>query len=145
MNLGRIVALDIGRKRTGVAMTDPLHIFASPFDTIPTHNVVEFIALQLGKEAIDLLVIGYPRQMNNAPSEAVSYIRPVVKAIAKRFPELKIEYVDERFTSKLAQQAMIQGGMKRKDRQVKGNVDKISAAIILQSYLDGLAFKNQNT
>jgi len=138
--LGRIVALDIGRKRTGIAMTDPLRIIASPMETIPTHKVIEYLTELFQKETIDILVVGYPRQMNNTPSEAVNYIKPVINSIKKRFPEMPIELVDERFTSKMALQAMIDGGMKKKDRQEKSNVDKISAAIILQSYMEGLKY-----
>ncbi|HOK60534.1 MAG: Holliday junction resolvase RuvX [Tenuifilum sp.] len=139
--MGRIVALDIGRKRTGIAMTDPLRIIASPLETIPTHKVIDYLTELFLKENIDILVVGNPRQMNNTPSEAVNYIKPVINAIKKRFPEMPIELVDERFTSKMALQAMIDGGMKKKDRQEKSNVDKISAAIILQSYMEGLKYK----
>ena len=139
--MGRIVALDIGRKRTGIAMTDPLRIIASPLETISTHKVIDYLTELFLKENIDILVVGYPRQMNNTPSEAVSYIKPVINSIKKRFPEMPIELVDERFTSKMALQAMIDGGMKKKDRQVKSNVDKISAAIILQSYMEQLNYK----
>lgn len=139
--MGRIIALDIGRKRTGVAMTDPLRIIASPIETIPTHRVLEYLSQLMLKESIDILVVGFPRQMNNLPSEAVNYIKPVVNSIKKKFPDLPIELVDERFTSKMALQAMIDGGMKKKDRQDKGNVDKISAAIILKTYLDGTQYK----
>ncbi|HDP76326.1 MAG TPA: Holliday junction resolvase RuvX [Bacteroidales bacterium] len=139
--MGRIVALDIGRKRTGIAMTDPLRIIASPLETIPTHKVIDYLTGLFLKENIDILVVGYPRQMNNTPSEAVNYIKPVINSIKKRFPEMPIELVDERFTSKMALQVMIDGGMKKKDRQVKSNVDKISAAIILQSYMEGLKYK----
>jgi putative Holliday junction resolvase len=139
--LGRIVALDIGRKRTGIAMTDPLRIIASPLETIPTHKVIDYLTELFLKENIDILVVGYPRQMNNTLSEAVNYIKPVINSIKKKFPNMPIELVDERFTSKMAMQAMIDGGMKKKDRQVKSNVDKISAAIILQSYMEQLNYK----
>lgn len=139
--MGRIVALDIGRKRTGIAMTDPLRIIASPLETIPTHKVIDYLTELFLKENIDILVVGYPRQMNNTLSEAVNYIKPVINSIKKKFPNMPIELVDERFTSKMAMQAMIDGGMKKKDRQVKSNVDKISAAIILQSYMEQLNYK----
>jgi putative Holliday junction resolvase len=139
--LGRIVALDIGRKRTGVAMTDPLRIIASPLETVPTHKLIDYLSDLFQKESIDILVVGYPRQMNNTLSEAVNYIKPVINSIKKKFPNMPIELVDERFTSKMAMQAMIDGGMKKKDRQVKSNVDKISAAIILQSYMEQLNYK----
>lgn len=139
--MGRILALDIGRKRTGIAMTDPLRIIASPLETIPTHKVIDYLSELFRKETIDVLVVGYPRQMNNTLSEAVNYIKPVINSIKKRFPEIPVELADERFTSKMAMQAMIDGGMKKKDRQKKSNVDKISAAIILQSYMEGLKYK----
>lgn len=139
--MGRIVALDIGRKRTGVAMTDPLRIIASPLETVPTHKLIDYLSDLFQKESIDILVVGYPRQMNNTLSEAVNYIKPVINSIKKKFPNMPIELVDERFTSKMAMQAMIDGGMKKKDRQVKSNVDKISAAIILQSYMEQLNYK----
>jgi len=139
--LGRFLALDIGRKRTGVAITDPLRIIASPLETIPTHKLLDYLSELFQKENIDMLIVGYPRQMNNTPSEAVTYINPLIKSIKKKFPTLPVELVDERFTSKMAMQAMIDGGMKKKDRQDKSNVDKISAALILQNYMEGLKYK----
>jgi putative Holliday junction resolvase len=139
--LGRLLALDIGQKRTGVAVTDPLKIIANGLTTIPTHTIVEFSTDYFAKENVELLVVGYPVQMNNTPSESVRYIKPVLNRLKKVFPQLKVELVDERFTSKLAMQAMIDGGMKKKDRQNKATVDTISAAIILQSYLDSLSYK----
>jgi putative Holliday junction resolvase len=140
--LGRIIALDIGRKRTGVAATDPLRIIATGVSTIPTDTVIAFLTEYMGKESVDLLVIGYPKQMNNQPSEAVTHIQPVINRIKKIFPNLPIELVDERFTSKLAFQAMIDGGVKKKDRQNKALVDTISATIILQSYMESRSFNN---
>jgi len=139
--VGRFLALDIGRKRTGVAITDPLRIIASPLETIPTHKLLDYLSELFQKENIDMLIVGYPRQMNNTPSEAVTYINPLIKSIKKKFPTLPVELVDERFTSKMAMQAMIDGGMKKKDRQDKSNVDKISAALILQNYMEGLKYK----
>ncbi len=139
--MGRFLALDIGRKRTGVAITDPLRIIASPLETIPTHKLLDYLSELFQKENIDMLIVGYPRQMNNTPSEAVTYINPLIKSIKKKFPLLPVELVDERFTSKMAMQAMIDGGMKKKDRQDKSNVDKISAALILQNYMEGLKYK----
>lgn len=140
--MGRILALDIGRKRTGIAVTDPLRIIANGITTIPSSSLIEYLSEYFKKESVDLLVIGYPVQMNNTPSEAVKYIEPIINRIRKLFPKLSIELVDERFTSKLAHQAMIDGGMKKKDRQNKATVDTISATIILQSYLDSLSFKH---
>jgi putative Holliday junction resolvase len=140
--LGRILALDIGRKRTGVAATDPLRIIANGVGTIPTHTVVDFITEYLKKESVDIIVIGYPKQMNNQLSEAVTYIQPVINRIKKVFPNLAIELVDERFTSKLAFQTMIDGGVKKMDRQNKALVDTISATIILQSYMESISFQH---
>lgn len=139
--MGRVLALDIGRKRTGVAVTDPLRIIANGIDTIPTHTVIEFLSEYLSKENVDTIVIGYPRQMNNQLSEAVTYIQPVINRIKKVFPSMIIELVDERFTSKIAFQTMIDGGVKKMDRQNKALVDTISATIILQSYMEGRNFK----
>jgi len=139
--MGRVLALDIGRKRTGVAVTDTLRIIANGIDTIPTHTVIEFLSEYFSKESVDTIVIGYPRQMNNQLSEAVTYIQPVINRIKKVFPNMIIELVDERFTSKIAFQTMIDGGVKKKDRQNKALVDTISATIILQSYMEGRNFK----
>ena len=138
--MGRILAFDIGRKRTGVAATDPLKIIANGLTTIPTDTVVEFLTQYMNKETVELIVIGQPKQMNNQPSEAVKYIEPVVNRIRKVFPNLRIEQVDERFTSKMAFQTMIDGGLKQKDRQNKALVDTISATIILQSYMESRGF-----
>lgn len=140
--MGRILSLDIGRKRTGVAVTDPLKIIANGLTTIPTHTIFDFLTAYFEKENVELLVVGYPVQMNNTPSEAVTYIKPVLNRLKKVFPQLKVELVDERFTSKLAMQAMIDGGMKKKDRQNKATVDTISATIILQSYMESLSYKH---
>ena len=138
--MGRILAFDIGRKRTGVAVTDPLKIIANGLTTIPTDSVVDFLQQYIDKENVELIVIGQPKQMNNQPSEAVKYIQPVVNRIRKVFPDLKIEQVDERFTSKMAFQTMIDGGLKQKDRQNKALVDTISATIILQSFMESRGF-----
>jgi len=140
--LGRILALDVGRKRTGVAATDPLRIIANGIGTIPTHTVTDFLTEYLKKESVDLIVIGYPRQMNNQLSEAVTYIQPVINRIKNVMPKMAIELVDERFTSKLAFQTMIDGGVKKKDRQNKALVDTISATIILQSYMESISLKH---
>jgi putative holliday junction resolvase len=142
LTLGRILALDIGRKRIGVAATDPLRIIANGIGTIPTDTIISFLTDYMVKETVDLVVIGYPKQMNNQPSEAVTYIQPVINRIKKIFPDLAIDLVDERFTSKLAFQTMIDGGVKKKDRQNKALVDTISATIILQSYMEGRKFNN---
>jgi len=140
--VGRILALDIGRKRTGVAVTDPLKIIANGLATIPSHTVIKFLGDYFDRESVELLVIGNPKQMDNTPSEAMRFIDPIVRGIRKAFPEMPINFIDERFTSKMAKQAMIDGGMKKMDRRDKATVDTISATIILQSYLESLSFKH---
>ncbi len=139
--MGRIIGIDYGNKRIGLAVTDPLQIFASPLVTIGPHEFEKYIENFLKAEQIDEFVIGYPVQMNNKPSESVKYIDPFLKKLKKLFPEIQIHLVDERFTSKLAFQTLIDGGVKKKGRRDKFMVDKISASIILQSFLDGRSNK----
>ena len=133
------MGIDFGTRRIGIAVTDPLNIFASPLETVRNHEFEEFLKEYLRKETIDGFVIGYPRTMNNEASEAVNYINPFIRKLGKTFPELPIHLVDERFTSEMALNAMIEGGVKKKQRRNKAMVDKISAAIILQSILDQAA------
>lgn len=142
--MGRIIAIDYGTKRIGLAITDPLQIFASPLSTVSPNEFDSFIADYLKNQEVEAFVIGYPVQMNNTPSESVNYINPFIKKLKKKFPEKHIYLVDERFTSKMALNAMIEGGVKKKDRQDKSMVDKISASIILQSFLDKRANKKKN-
>lgn len=134
--LGRILAIDYGTKRTGVAVTDPGQIIASPLDTIPTHELMLFLDSYFKKEVVETLVVGHPRNMDHTDSEPMKQIRFFVAAFKKRFSEIHVAYMDERFTSKLAMDSMVEGGMKKSDRRVKGNIDKVSAAIILQSFLE---------
>jgi len=134
--LGRILAFDYGTKRTGVAVTDPLQIIANSLETVRTFQLMEFIEGYLARETVDVFVLGYPRQMNNEPSDTAPAIEALARKLAKKYPTIPVEFADERFTSKLAQQTMIMGGVKKKDRQNKGLVDSISAAIILQSYME---------
>lgn len=141
--MGRIVALDIGRKRTGIAVTDNLKISANGLVTVGTGELESFLKEYFSKEKVELLVIGMPRQMNNTPSEAVQYIGPMVNRLKKIFPQLPMEFVDERFTSQIAQRAIIDGGVKKMDRRDKALVDTVSATIILQSYLEQLDFQKQ--
>lgn len=133
--MGRILAIDYGQKRTGIAVTDPLRIIATPLETVPTHTLLEFLKGYLIKESVDEFVVGLPKTLMNEDSEIAPQVRAFVARLKKAFPEKKVNLVDERFTSSIAMRAMIDGGMKKKDRQVKGNVDKISATIILQSFL----------
>jgi putative holliday junction resolvase len=129
------MAIDYGRKRTGIAVTDPLRIIATPLETVATHTLLEFLKTYLVKEQVDEFVVGMPKTLLNKDSEIAPQVRGFVKRLAEIFPDKKVNLADERFTSSMAMQAMIDGGMKKKDRQVKGNVDKISATIILQSFL----------
>lgn len=134
--MGRILAIDYGRKRVGLAVTDPTQVIANGLDTVRTHDIIPYLRSFFQDEEVEKIVIGYPVQMNNKPSESTRYIDPFIKQLHKEFPEYPIEKVDERFTSKMALQAMIDGGVKKKDRRNKALVDKVSAVIILQSYLE---------
>jgi putative Holliday junction resolvase len=134
--MGRILAIDYGTKRIGLAVTDPLHIFASPLTTVSPAEFDRFLEEYLKTEEIDAFVIGYPVKLNNMPSEAVRYINPFVKKLRKTFPDKEIHLVDERFSSQMAMRTMIDGGVKKMDRQDKSMIDKISASIILQSFLE---------
>ena len=136
--MGRILALDYGKKRVGIAVTDPLKITANGLDTVETNRLKEFIKGYLAKEKIECLVIGFPKQMDNKVSEAENYIGPFISWFSKAYPDIMIERVDERFTSIIAGQALIDGGVKKMARREKSLVDKISAIIILQSYLESL-------
>ena len=136
--MGRILAIDYGRKRTGLAVTDVLRITANPLLTVETKDLIEWLAEYFDKEPVDEVVIGHPTQMNGEESESMNYIRPFMGVFKKRFPDKPLTMYDERFTSVLAHQAMLTGGMKKKDRQNKATVDKIAACIILEGYLERL-------
>lgn len=130
------MGIDFGTKRIGIAVSDPLNIFASPLLTVRNHEFEDFLSEYLKKETIDGFVIGYPRTMNNEASEAVNYVNPFVRKLNKTYPGIPVNLVDERFTSEMALSAMIEGGVRKEQRKDKTMVDKISAAIILQSFLD---------
>jgi len=134
--MGRILGIDFGTKRIGLAVTDPLQIFASPLKCVKNHEFESFIQDYVKTESIDEFVIGYPVTLNNQPSKSVEYIDPFIKKLKRLFPEIPVNKVDERFTSGMALKTMIDGGVKKKGRQDKAMVDKISASIILQSFLD---------
>ena len=134
--MDRIIGIDYGRKRTGLAVSDPLGIFASALDTVPSAKIIEYIKNYAASERISRFVVGYPRNMDGKPSEAAADIEAFLKLLAKNFPDIPVEMEDERFTSVLAHRAMIDGGMKASDRRDKASVDKISATIILQSWMD---------
>ena len=141
--MGRIIGIDYGLKRIGLAVTDPLQIFASPLTTVSPAEFEKFITDYLKSDAVDAFVIGYPVQMNNQPSASVTYINPFIKKLKKTYPDKHIYLADERFTSQMAIRTMIEGGVKKKDRQDKSMVDKISASIILQSFLDNRSNKTE--
>lgn len=134
--MGRILAIDYGRKKSGIAVTDPLKIVANGLDTVASHILIEFLEKYMQTESVELIILGYPKQVNGEDSESMKYIKPFYSRLKNKFPHLNVEWVDERFTSKIAFQAMIDGGLKKKARQDKNLVDKISATIILQSYLE---------
>lgn len=134
--MGRILAIDYGKKRTGLAVTDPLRIIANGLATIPTSDIFDYLTEYIAKESVDQLVIGKPIQPNGQPSENLSRVENFVNRWRKLHPEMPIDYYDERFTSVIAHQAMIAGGVKKKTRREdKGLVDEISATIILQDYM----------
>lgn len=134
--MGRIIGIDYGTKRVGLAVTDPLKIIASPLDTIHSKDVLDFLKKYDTTEGIEVFAVGMPKNTDNQPTNATPHVKVFVKHLRKVFPNTPIHLVDERFTSKMALDAMIAGGTKKKDRRVKGNIDKISATIILQSYMD---------
>lgn len=134
--MGRILAIDYGRKRVGLAVTDPLQIIASPLETVHSKDVIQFLKDYDLAEGIESFVLGMPMNLNNQPTDATADAQQFERLLKKHFPEKAVYLQDERFTSKMAMAAMIAGGMKKKDRREKGNVDKISAAIILQSFLE---------
>ncbi len=134
--MGRILAIDYGRKKSGLAVTDPLQIVANGLDTVPSHTLIDFLEKYFAAEEVDAVVLGYPRQVSGEDSESMKYIKPFYNRFRNKFPHINVEWVDERFTSKIAFQAMIDGGLKKKARQNKAMVDKVSATIILQTYLE---------
>ena len=134
--MGRILAIDYGKKRTGIAVTDELRIIANGLTTVPSAETIDFLKTYLSKECVDLFLVGEPKQMDNTPSESSKFIEPFVKKLLQQFPDIPVKRVDERFTSKLAFQSMIDRGLKKKDRQNKATIDRISATIMLQSYLE---------
>lgn len=134
--MGRILAIDYGLKRTGLAVTDPLRIIATALDTVETAVLLNFLKSYFQREKVDEAVIGMPKRLDNRDSEIAPAVRKFVDLFKATFPDIPIYLADERFTSALAHQAMVMGGMKKKDRQKKGNADKISATLILQGYLD---------
>ena len=140
--MARILAIDYGQKRVGLAVTDEGQIIATPLTTVHSKDVINYLKEYLSRERVELFVVGEPRQMNNTASESVKFIEPFVRLLAKTFPDVKIARIDERFTSKMAQRTILEAGARKKERQRKELVDMVSAVIILQSYLETMSFGN---
>lgn len=134
--MGRIVSIDYGKKRVGIAVTDTLQLIANGLTTVSPDTIFAFLETYVQQEVIDEFIVGLPKQMNNEPSESMKYITPFVTGLKNKFPHIPVTMVDERFTSKLAQQTMLESGINKKNRQNKALVDQISATILLQTYLE---------
>lgn len=139
--MGRILAIDYGRKRTGLAVTDTMQMIANGLTTVPSGKLEAFLSDYIKKEPVELFVLGLPKQMNNQPSENMKYVEQCATRLKRLFPSIPVDYYDERFTSVLAHQAMLEGGLKKQQRQNKALVDEISAVIILQSYLESKKYQ----
>lgn len=137
--MGRILAIDFGLKRTGLAVTDSLQIIANGLETVPTHTLLNYLLAYFAKEIVDDVVIGMPKNLDNSDTDSTAAVRIFIKSFKKKFPIIPLHEHDERFTSKLALQAMIAGGMSKKDRREKGTIDRVSATIILQSFMESRA------
>lgn len=137
--MGRILAIDYGAKRTGIAVTDPLRIIATPLDFVATHTLEEFLTKYFQNETVDKVVIGMPKKLDGSDTNATSIVQSFINRFKKVFPSVELILHDERFTSKMALDAMIAGGSTKKNRREKGNIDKVSATIILQSYLESIS------
>ena len=142
--MGRALAIDYGRKRCGLAVTDPMRIIASPLVTVPSGELEAFLRDYIPRENVSDVVIGYPVTVNNLPSESVKYIDPFIARFRKLFPETPLHLADERFTSQMAVRTMIDGGVKKSGRRDKGMADRISASIILQSWLKSMENKDRS-
>ncbi|XCI75414.1 MAG: Holliday junction resolvase RuvX [Flavobacteriales bacterium] len=134
--MSRILSIDYGSKRTGLAVTDPMKLIASGLNTVPTEKLMVFLSTYLGQEIIEKIIIGWPKQLNGQEAPIETSIQKFINKLHKKYPNITIERIDERFTSKLALNAMIEAGLKKKRRRDKALIDQISATIILQSYLD---------
>jgi putative Holliday junction resolvase len=134
--MGRLIAIDYGQKRVGIAVTDEHRLIATGLTTVAAKDVMSFLKDYLAKEKVDKFIVGEPRQMNNSPSESVAFIRPFVRQLRKEFPTIPVVSVDERFTSKIAERTVAASGLKKKDRRNKELIDRISATLILQSYME---------
>ena len=142
--MGRVLAIDYGKKRIGIAVTDKLKIIASPLSTVPADEIEKFLVDYLNRETVDEFVVGYPVQLNNLPSESVKYIGPFLKRLRKLFPDKPVHLIDERFTSKMARKTIIESGARKKERMDKSIADRVSASLILQSYLERISGEGTN-
>lgn len=134
--MGRILALDYGKKRTGIAVTDPLQIIATGLTTVDSQLLFEFLKDYAKKEVLEMIIIGEPYNLDGKATDATAAVKHIIRRLKNTFPEIPIQTVDESFTSKMASRAMVEMGMKKKDRQKKGNIDEIAATIMLQEYLE---------
>lgn len=142
--MGRIIAIDYGRKRTGLAVTDPLRIIANALETVDTKQLEKYLADYFSKNDVDIIVLGKPSQMNGEPSETMRYIEPLAGRLRHAYPEKKVVLYDERFTSVMALRTMLESGIGKMARRDKALVDRISATIILQSYMDSIEYNADN-
>jgi putative holliday junction resolvase len=138
--LSRILCIDYGKKRTGIAVTDPLQIIATGLTTVDSHELISFLKKYFQQEEVELIVIGDPKNLDDSDTHATPLVNAIIKRLEKEFPKIPIKKVDERFTSKMAKQAMIEMGMKKKDRRNKRTVDEIAATIMLQEYMGNSHF-----
>jgi putative Holliday junction resolvase len=138
--MSRILSIDYGTKRVGLAVTDNLQIIATALEMVETKNIIAFLKVYLQKEDIEAFVLGLPKNLDNQDTDSTTAVLRFKTQLESLFPDKKIHLIDERFSSKIAVQTMVAGGMKKKDRQVKGNVDKISAVILLQSFMESKSF-----
>ena len=134
--MGRLLCIDYGKKRVGIAMTDPLQMIARGVETVAAHDIRTHLVNLIGRLDLDAVVVGYPKTLRNEPSEAVQYIDPFIKWLRKEFPDLPVVKYDERFTSRMAERSLVESGVPKKTRRDKSLVDQVSAALILQSFLD---------
>ncbi|MDR2562358.1 MAG: Holliday junction resolvase RuvX [Prevotellaceae bacterium] len=134
--MGRILSIDYGRKRVGLAVSDPLKIIATALDTVHADEVLDYLGKYVEREPVELFVVGLPKNLDNTDAESMRDVKPFVKRLQAKFPKIPVAWADERFTSKLAMRAMIDAGFKKSDRRKKENTDKLSAVIILQSYME---------
>ena len=137
--MARILCIDYGLKRTGIAVTDPLKIISTGLTTVDTHNLVPFLKKYVGEEMVELIVIGYPKNLDNSHTHATPLVDAVMMKLNKEFPLIPVKTVDERYTSKMAKRAMLEMGMKKSERQKKENIDALSATLMLQEYLESLS------